>query len=367
MNITYTIIGAGVVGLAIAKAISDYLMPGENLLVIEKEDSFGRGISSRNSEVIHSGIYYPYGSLKHRLCIRGRKMLYEYCDSRGISYAKCGKLIIATDETEINELEKIYAKAQVNGVENVHMLDKNDALKLESDINVYQALYSMETGVIDSHGLMRSMVNDLTDNDGMIVYRTEVSSIEFNDNTYTIVLKDGTRFSSDYVVNAAGLGAVRLSETAGIVAEKMYPCKGTYFSYEGSHSFTHLLYPVPDKYLTSLGVHATLDLSGRLRFGPDVEYVASVDDFSIDVSKKDSFYNAARKLIKNLDYDKFNPDIAGIRPKIQGPHDNTVKDFYIKDEGEKDFPGFINLLGIESPGLTSALAIGEYVYNIIRK
>lgn len=366
MRIKYTIIGAGIVGLAIARAISDNLAAGESLLVVEKEESFGRGISSRNSEVIHSGIYYPNGSLKHRLCIRGRRLMYEYCATRNISCSKCGKMIIARDESEIDDLDRIYKQARLNGVENVIAIDKKKALELEPDVHVYRALYSAETGIIDSHGLMRSLANDICDKDGMIVYRSEVRSIELKGSEYHIQLHDETRFHTEYVINAAGLSAVHISEITGISAETMFPCKGTYFCYDGKHSCTHLLYPIPHKNLAGLGVHATLDLNGRLRLGPDVEYVSSVDDFHIDENKKDAFYNAACRLLKHIEYDRLHADSVGIRPKIQGPDDGEVKDFYIKDEGDSGYPGFINLLGIESPGLTSALAIGEYVYGMIR-
>ncbi len=367
MHVTYTIIGAGVVGLSIARTIAAKLTRGENLVVVEKEDSFGRGISGRNSEVIHSGIYYPCGSLKHRLCVRGRKLLYDYCLERSVAYSKCGKLIVATDETEIDELNALYEKAQTNGVENIDFLDRKEALKLEPDINVVQALFSKETGIVDTHGLMKALTAEISDNEGMLVYRAEVRTIERKRDNYSVGLRDGTLFSTDCLINAAGLGAERISLAAGIPPQKVYPCKGNYFSYRGPHTLSHLVYPVPNKGLKGLGVHATIDLADRLRFGPDIEYVASIDDFAVDEKKKGAFYAAAMKILKNIDHEKLQPESAGIRPKLQGPDDTTFKDFYIEDESGKGFPRFINLLGIESPGLTSAPAIGEYVGEIIGK
>lgn len=361
MNINYTIIGAGVVGLAIANTIAESMPPGASLLLVEKESSFGHGVSSRNSEVIHSGIYYPQGSLRHRLCIRGRELIYAYCRAREVPHQKCGKLVVATDEGELDALEELHRQAERNAVENVTMIDGGEARLLEPDVKACKALYSAETGIVDTHALMNSLVSDITDHYGMILYRSKVTSIHPENKGFTIGLENGTRFFTDWLINAAGLGAVQISQLAGVNAESMYPCKGTYFWYSGTHRCRHLIYPLPYKGLAGLGVHATIDMGNRLRFGPDVEYVESDSDYSVNEEKKDAFFSAAGKILDKLDYYKFHADTAGIRPKIRGPHDIEMKDFYIKSEIDNGMPRFINLLGIDSPGLTSSLAIGEHV------
>ena len=359
MHCDYTIIGAGVVGLAVARAIAKRLPRSRTLAVLDKEDSFGRGVSCRNSEVIHSGIYYPTGSLKHRLCVRGRRLIYDYCSARGIAHLKCGKLIVSTDESEDGQLAAVIRQAELNEVENIAVLDRSDIVRLEPSVRASRALLSHETGILDAHGLMKSMVNDVTDRNGMVAYRTTVTAVERVGGAWRLLLSDGTVFSTDRVINAAGLGAVAVAAMAGMKPEAMHPCKGSYFSYSGRHDVRHLVYPVPHANLAGLGVHATLDLGGRLKFGPDVEYVKDVDDFSVDPKKRDSFYEAARMLFKGLLRENLVPEMAGIRPKIQGPGDAVVKDFYIREESGQGCPGFINLLGIESPGLTSSMAIAE--------
>ncbi len=360
----FTIIGAGVVGLAIARRISADFKEDSDVLVIEKEESFGKGISSRNSEVIHSGIYYPAGSLKHRLCVQGRRMLYDYCEQKGVPLKKCGKLIVATEEEELPALEKLYAQVARNNIENVLRLDRKDSIELEPDIRVVSALFSKETGILDTHSFMKSLEGEISDNNGTIVYGSSVVSIGHNAGLYSLTLADGTRFTSECVINSTGLYATAVSELLGMEPVKLYPCKGTYFSYVGLHRCRHLIYPVPHASLTGLGMHATIDLGGRLKLGPDVEYIDSIDDYAVDKEKKDDFCKAAKRIFKTLDYENLSPDMAGIRPKIQGPHDEEIKDFYIEEESEKGFPKFINLLGIESPGLTSALAIGQYVSDL---
>jgi L-2-hydroxyglutarate oxidase LhgO len=362
----FTIIGAGAIGLAIARRISEDFKEDSDVLVIEKEKSFGRGISSRNSEVVHSGIYYPTGSLKHTLCVHGRRLLYDYCERKRTPYNKCGKLIVATEDSESEALEKLYAQVMKNEIENVVRLDGKEARELEPDINVVAALFSKETGIFDTHSFMKALEGDITRNNGIIVYGSEVISIRHSDHLYYISLADGTVFASEYLINSAGLYATSVSKLLGIEPVTLYPCKGTYFSYMGRHRCRRLIYPVPHKSLTGLGVHATIDLGGRLKFGPDAEYVDNIEDFAVDKSKKMDFYLSAKKMFKDLDCDQLFPDMAGIRPKIQGPDDSQVKDFYIKDEKNSGFPKFVNLLGMESPGLTGAIAIGEYVYAMLK-
>ncbi len=360
----FTIIGAGVIGLAIARRISEDFRGDYDVLVVEKEESFGKGISSRNSEVIHSGIYYPTDSLKHRLCVLGSRMLYDYCEQRDIAYNKCGKFIIATDDSELEAIERLYFQAAKNNVENVILLDRKETLKLEPDISAIAAVFSRETGIFDTHSFMKSMEGEILDNNGTIVYGSKIVSIRYDASLFYLELADGTRFASRYVVNSAGLYATAISKLLGIEPARLYPCKGTYFSYAGRHRCRHLIYPVPHSSLTGLGIHATIDLGGRLKFGPDAEYIDDINDYSVDGEKKVAFYRAARRIFKDLDYEELAPDMVGLRPKIQGPLDRDAKDFYIKDEAGNGFPRFINLLGIESPGLTSALAIGQYVYDL---
>ncbi|MCD4812549.1 NAD(P)/FAD-dependent oxidoreductase [bacterium] len=363
MNFRYTVIGAGVIGLAVARSLLQHCRPGETVLVVEKEGRFGCGISSRNSEVIHAGIYYPTHSLKHTLCIAGRRMLYAYCDAHKVPHAKCGKLIVATTPEEETVLEDVEKQALANGVEAVRRLTRSQALEMEPDIKVFSALFSEETGMIDTHKFMQSMAAEIEAAGGIIAYGAAVTDVELKKGDYVIRLADDTVFHSGYVINAAGLQALEISKMIGVEPVRLHPCKGSYFYYTGKHRVKHLVYPVPEKKLTGLGVHATLDLTGRLKFGPDTEYVHAGDDYEIDEGKKKSFFEAAQKIIPSVKYDQLVPDMAGIRPKIQGPEDPVVKDFYICEE--KTSPKWINLLGIESPGLTCALAIGDYVVQDI--
>jgi L-2-hydroxyglutarate oxidase LhgO len=359
MDLKYTVIGAGVVGLAIARALSMRCGGDDDVLVLEKEKTFGTGTSSRNSEVIHAGIYYVTGSLKHLLCLKGRRLLYEYCQHNKIPFNKCGKLIVATTSEEVQALESVYKQALANEVENVVCLTAEEALQLEPDIQVFAALHSKETGIIDTHAFMKSLEADLQQNNGTVVYNSEVIDLKHSEKGFHLKLNDGTEIDTKRVINSAGLQATDIAALLGFDQETMYPCKGNYFYYNGPHNCKHLIYPVPEKKLTGLGVHATLDLGGRLKFGPDTEYTDLIDDFQVQESKKDSFYQSAKKILKNIEPQHLLPDMVGIRPKLQGPEDKRIRDFYICEETTA--PGFVNCLGIESPGLTSALAIGEYV------
>ena len=362
VDFKYTVIGAGVVGLAIARALAED--GGGDLLVVEKERTFGRGTSSRNSEVIHSGLYYRTGSLKHRLCLKGRRLIYDYCVLKEIPHNKCGKLIIAASPEEEAELEWLRRQAEQNNVENIVLLGKKESLLLEPRINVSASLFLRETGIVDSHLLMKSLEHDVRRKGGTVLYNAPVVAVRRGDH-YEIELQDGATFTSAYCINAAGLHATAIAAMTGMAVPALYPCKGSYFSYTGPLKCRHLVYPVPEKKLTGLGVHATIDLGGRMRFGPDTEYVSAIDDYSVGNEKLDAFFRSAKKIFPDLLREELQPDTAGIRPKIQGPGDPEVKDFYIRDESDKGFPHLINLIGIESPGLTSSLAIGEYVKNLV--
>lgn len=365
MDFKYTVIGAGVVGLAVARALAE-AGSGGDLIVVEKEKTFGCGTSSRNSEVIHSGIYYRQGSLKQRLCVRGRELLYDYCERRDIPHKKCGKLIIATCREEEAELEWLLAQAGKNDVENVVLLDKSESLELEPHINVTASLHLKETGIIDSRSLMKAMAYDVKRNGGSLLYNAPVVSMR-RDGLYELELGDGSRFSSECVINAAGLHATAMAGMMGVPVPSIHPCKGSYFSYSGKLRCSRLVYPVPEKKLTGLGVHATIDMDGRMRFGPDTEYINGIDDFSVSDSKKEYFFRSAKKIFPAIISDHLHPDSAGIRPKLQGPEDPEVKDFYIREERDAGFPRLVNLIGIESPGLTSSMAIGEYVKELVRR
>jgi L-2-hydroxyglutarate oxidase LhgO len=365
LSFRFTVIGAGAVGLSIARALAQRYQGDNDVLVVEKERSFGTGISSRSSEVIHSGVYYPTGSLKHRLCVRGRQLLYQYLATNRIPYRKCGKLVVAAVPEEEPALAKLLAQARANGVGNVGQISAGEAMRLEPGLRVCSALWVAETGIFDSHAFMMALGNDVNAGSGTVAYGCGVTAIERCGMEYRLRLSDGEQIESRFVINAAGLGAVDVSAMMGLRPQALHPCKGSYFSYTGPHSVSHLVYPVPEHALTGLGVHATIDLGGRLRFGPDAEYIGAVDEFSVDERKREVFLSAAQRLFPALDGDYLKPDMAGIRPKIQGPDETAVKDFYIQEESDKGCSGFVNLLGIESPGLTASLAIGEYVMSLV--
>lgn len=362
----YAVIGAGAVGLAVARSLSQRFQGECDVLVVEKERSFGTGISSRNSEVVHSGLYYPTGSLKHRLCVAGRRSLYQYCAQKSIPHNKCGKLVVAAGRSEEPELDILFEKGRSNGIENIERLTRDQASALEPDVSASAALFLAETGILDSHSFMKSLESDIAGGNGTVSYDSEVVAIGRQGHGFQIRLRSGERFRSDHVINSGGLGASVIARMLGMAPASMYPCKGSYFAYSGAHRVKHLVYPIPEKGLAGLGVHATIDLAGRLRFGPDVEYVSSTDDFMVDERKLGAFQNAARRLFPGIDGNKLLTDQAGIRPKLQGPDDAEISDFYIREEADKGFPGLVNLLGIESPGLTASLAIGDQVLSILQ-
>lgn len=364
-EVTITIIGAGVVGLSIAAELSKKV---ENIVVLEQHDSFGQETSSRNSEVIHSGIYYPTGSLKTRLCIEGAQLLYELCEQHSIPHKKLGKLIVATDESEMKKLATLFNTGKKNCVSDIRMLDQKEVAAFGSNFKAFAAIYLPSTGIIDSHSLMKYFSISAQEQGATIAYNSKVTAIEpLHDRFKICVEQENFSFISRVVINSAGLFSDDIASLAGIDVERngytLHYCKGSYFSYAGRYPLPMLIYPVPHQGLTGLGVHATMDLGGRLRFGPDIEYVDTID-YSVDVSKQDAFYSAALKLFPNLDKDAFVPDMAGIRPKLSGPSD-PVRDFIITDESKNGMPGLINCIGIESPGLTSSPAIARMVAAMV--
>jgi len=370
MDTEITIIGAGVVGLAIAEKVSEI---HSNVFLIEKHPSFGQETSSRNSEVIHAGIYYPKDSLKARLCVEGKRLLYDYCKKYDVPYNNCGKLIVATSEEEISVIEGIRQTATKNGVDDLVVLEREQIAEMEPNIFALKALFSPSTGIVDSHSLMKQYETNTINNGGQVVYGSEVTGIKRLKNGYGITLLDADKrnysFTTRIVINSAGLTSDKVSEMAGMSDEnlKILFCKGEYFRVNPSKNrlIKRLIYPVPHHNLEGIGIHVTIDMGGGVKLGPDVKYLESnVYDYKLTASKQEAFYKSAKKFLPFLEYDDIAPEMAGIRPKIQKPGE-PVRDFYIMEESNKGCPGFINLIGMESPGLTSSIAIGKYVKGLI--
>jgi L-2-hydroxyglutarate oxidase LhgO len=365
-----TIIGAGVIGLAIAAQIGG---KGWEAYVLEKNETFGLETSSRHSGVIHSGIYYPKNLLKTRLCVAGNHALYKLSEERGIGYRKTGKLVVATTNEEISKLETLLARGQGNGVEGLRILSGREMKELEPNVDGVAALFSPSTGIIDSHALMKYFVAKAIEGGVQIAYQTKAVAIEKLADGYKVTVKDGTGefpFMTRVVINCAGLHGDRVAELAGIdivkAGYKLHYCKGEYFSVAGGKSklVKRLIYPMPIPKVTSVGIHVTFDLEGRMRLGPGVEYVDSLN-YAVNNRHKQLFYDSVRKFLPFIEYDDLEPEMAGIRPKLQGPNED-IRDFVIRDESDKGLPGFINLIGIESPGLTATPAIAEYVLSLIQ-
>jgi L-2-hydroxyglutarate oxidase LhgO len=355
------IIGAGVIGLAIAEELSK---TREEIVVVEKEASFGRHTSSRNSEVIHSGIYYPPDTLKATLCVRGVDLLYEYLDKNNIPYNKCGKLVVASGPEEITELARLKENGIRNGVQDLNIIDSKECQRLEPDIKAYKALKVPSTGIMDTHLFMKSLVMKSEMADAYIIYNMEVAAIKQHDKKYVVSFTNGEAFRANTVINSAGLYSDRIAEMVGIDirknALKLHWCKGEYFKSNKIQGIKRLIYPIPDN--ISLGIHLSINLSGNCRFGPNAYYVDELD-YSMDETHKSDFLESINQYL-DIDSNFLEMDDCGIRPKLQKPGD-IFRDFYIKEESEKGFINFINIIGIESPGLTASLAIAEYVSNIL--
>lgn len=357
------IAGAGVVGLAVARALA---LAGREVLVLEAAEAIGTGTSSRNSEVIHAGIYYPQDSLKARLCVRGKEILYAYCAERGVAHRRCGKLIVATNPRQVAQLEGIAAKAAANGVHDMAMLTREEALALEPALACEAALLSPSTGIVDSHALMLSLQGDLENAGGMAVFHSPLERVQARPGSFVLTMADGTQLEAAAFVNSAGLHAPLLaSRIEGLdprhVPQAFY-AKGNYFTLAGRSPFSRLIYPVPEA--AGLGVHLTIDMGGQAKFGPDVQWVDSPEDLVVDPRRGDAFYAEVRKYWPALPEGALIPGYAGIRPKIQAPHE-AAKDFVIQGPADHGLPGLVNLFGIESPGLTSSLAIGEVVAALL--
>ena len=361
------IIGAGVVGLAVANSLAK---DGQSVLVIERHDSFGRETSSRNSEVIHGGMYYPPGSLKATLCVEGRRLLYDFCCSHNIPYKKTGKIIVATEREEISSLEKLLQLGSANGVEGLRLVTKEEIKDFEPHVSGVAALYSPETGIIDSHRFLSCLAALAQERGAIIAYNSEFLQAAKENSGYKIVAKNGTdelSLMARIVINSAGLDSDIVAQNAGFDLDKyqysIFYCKGQYFRLNSAKArlLKMLVYPVPKPASGGLGVHATVDMAGGVRLGPDDEYLKSrVQDYSVDSLCRLKFCESARNFIPFISEEDLSIDTAGIRPKLQEPG-GDFRDFVISDETDKGFPGFINLIGIESPGLTASLAISRYV------
>jgi L-2-hydroxyglutarate oxidase LhgO len=358
------VIGAGVIGLATARAAA---LAGHEVVVAEAANAIGTGISSRNSEVIHAGMYYPTGSLRGRHCVQGRRMLYGYCASHGVPHRKCGKLIVATDAAEQVKVESIHAQGLRNGVEGLRLIDATEARGLESALSCIGALLSPETGIIDAHGYMLALRGDLEDRGGRIAFNTPVEQLSRADGRWRVAFggQEAGSIAVDAVVNAAGLGAQAVAtRTEGYPAERVPPlvlCKGSYFSYAGRPVFSRLIYPVPVD--GGIGIHITLDLAGRMRFGPDVEWLER-EDYAVDPKRADAFYARIRSYWPGLPDNGLMPAYCGIRPKLSGPG-VPQQDFMIEGPLQHGLPGLVHLFGIESPGLTSSLSLAEEVVSYL--
>jgi L-2-hydroxyglutarate oxidase LhgO len=352
------VIGAGVIGLAIARAVA---VRGHDVIVAEMTGGIANGVSSRNSEVIHGGLYYPTGSLRAQHCVNGRRMLYAFCASHGVPHRRCGKLIVATDQAEMGKVEGIMRQGEANGVEGLELIGGNAARALEPELCCVGALHSPESGIVDSHGFMRALWGDLEDRGGMIAFETTVERISYQAPHWQVQFSgvEAGTLDFDAVVNAGGLGAQALARRIeGYPASKvprLVLAKGNYFGFAGRPVFSRLVYPTPVD--GGLGVHVTLDLAGRMRFGPDVEWI-SEETYSIDASRADSFYERIRTYWPGLPDQSLVPDYCGIRPKLTG-RGEPAADFMIAGPADHGMPRLVNLFGIESPGLTSSLSLAE--------
>lgn len=361
------IAGAGVVGLAIARELS---ARGLDVLILEAANAIGTETSSRNSEVIHAGIYYAAGSLKAKLCVSGRKLLYRYCEERAIPFSNCGKLIVAASHEQESKLQAIETAARANGVDSLRPISAAEARELEPALHCTAALFSPETGIIDSHSLMLSLLGDAENCGAVLSLSTRViSGSVTNDGIVlrTVDASSGEEFeiTARHVINAAGLGAAELARGIEGLDARHVPslrlAKGSYFSVIGRAPFSRLIYPVPEP--GGLGVHLTIDLNGIARFGPDVEWIDAVD-YRVDPARADHFYGEIRKYWPELADGSLQPTYSGIRPKLSGPGEPNA-DFLIEGPAAHGVQGLINLFGIESPGLTSSLAIARHVAAMV--
>lgn len=356
------VLGAGVIGLAAARALA---LRGHEVVVLDAGPIIGSGTSSRNSEVIHAGIYYPTGSLKARACVAGKERLYRFCAERGVPHRRCGKLIVATGDGQEDRLRAIQAKAGENGVGDLVLLTASEAQALEPGLVCTAALLSPSTGIIDSHAFMQALQGEAENHGAITVLNTTVSGGELTGNGMVLTLADGERIKTRILVNALGLHAPDFASSLGgpfaATAPKAWYAKGNYFALNAKAPFSRLVYPLPEP--GGLGVHITLDLNGRARFGPDVEWVETLD-YGVDPRRADAFYARIRDYWPGLPDGALVPDYSGIRPKISGP-DDPAADFRIDGPEVHGVPGVAHLFGIESPGLTASMDLADRAADAI--
>jgi len=366
-----TVIGAGVVGLAVAAQVSG---KGRDVYILEKNETFGKETSSRNSEIIHAGIYYPEGSLKAKTCVDGNAMLYEICRRYGIGHSKTGKLIVATEDEDVGKLEELLERGRRNGARGLKVLSRGEINKLEPNIEAVAAIFSPSSGTMDSHTLMRYFLNKAQEAGTKIAYKSNVIGIEKLSDGYEVTVENGSgsfMFKTEILINCAGLSSDRIAQLGGIdvnkAGYKLFYCKGEYFSVGNRKNrlIKRLIYPVPQPVSGGLGIHATLDIEGRMRLGPDARYVDEID-YGVDESQRGLFYSSVKAFLPFIESDDLEPEMAGIRPKLQGPGDD-FRDFVIRHEKDRGLPGLINLIGIESPGLTGSPAIAKYVESMVKE
>ena len=356
------VIGAGVVGLAVARALA---LSGREVVILEAEDAIGTHTSSRNSEVIHAGIYYPQGSLKARACVEGKALLYEYCVSHAVPHRRSGKLIVAADESQLGELEGIQKKAHANGVTDVVWMTRAQTLALEPELSCVAALYSPSTGIIDSHALMLAYLGDAEAQGAMLALRSHLTKAFVRNHDFELHVDGSDPIGCSILVNSAGLRAPTVARKIEGYRAQLAPgefyAKGNYYSLARRSPFSRLVYPIPEP--GGLGVHVTLDLAGQARFGPDVEWIERIggrDDYSVDPRRSERFYAAIRRYWPALPDGALLPGYSGIRPKTAGPKD-PAPDFAIQGPGQHGVRGLVHLFGIESPGLTASLALAKAV------
>lgn len=366
------VVGGGAVGLAVLERMA---AAGLEAILLERHPAWGREVSSRNSEVVHGGMYYAPGSLKARLCVEGRRMLYRFCERHDVPHRRCGKVIVAVDTREEEALARIEATGGENGVEDLRFLSRAELEAIAPGVRAVAALHSPQTGVVSAHALMDALARAAQERGATLVLDAAVEALERTEDGWEVHFHNaGERISLTcrHCVNAAGLEAQNVMRMAGLSPEaadlRLYPCKGRYFSVQGSSRkrIDSLIYPAPEANLAGLGIHTVVDTGGGVKLGPDVEYVeaAAEYDYSVDETARAAFFASAGRYLPFLQLEDIHPDMAGVRPKLAGPG-QPARDFHIADETPRGLPGFVNLAGIESPGLTACLAIAEYVEGIV--
>lgn len=369
LEIDIAIIGAGVVGLAIAAEVA---LAGKDVVVLEKNRTFGLETSSRNSQVIHAGIPYSTNSLKAKLCVAGRILLYELCAKHNLAYRKLGKVISAVREDEIGEIERLYEQGRTNGVEDLKLLSRSELKKLEPNVEGMAALFSPSTGILDVHALMQFFYGQAREKGVKFVFDSEVIGVEKAGAKYRVEVREHqevSSFTTRVLINSAGLNSDKVAELAGIntaqVGYRLHYCKGEYFSVNSKKAglIRRLVYPAPER--TGLGIHAGFDIEGKMRLGPNTRYIEEMD-YVVDEAQKEAFYHSVKGFLPFIELEDLEPDFAGVRPKLQGPEDN-FRDFVIAYEDKRGLPGLINLIGMESPGLTASPAIARHVGGMVKE